>query len=146
MEIPFRFIPPEIPFMAAIADELDKKKLLHPFDEVRKNLKDKWLAERSKWIKEFGSRTLHEQQRLRVYAEVKAVWGVEKKTFTDMVLKDTVFEIIRKREKWINQDLLLNKVIRAKAVEDVERKKIRADAQKTEKNMQLVIDKLHSGI
>jgi len=120
----------------------DTKTLLHPLDELRRNLKEKWLAERSAWVNDFGRRSIYEQQRFRVHAEVKAVCTVEKKTFTYMVLKDTIFEIIEKRKTWIDQDLLLNRAIRESALEDFGRRKMREDALRKEKNMKVVIEKL----
>ena len=86
--------------------------------EWKQNLSEKFLTEKRGWGEEFSKKSLHEQLQRRLFAAVKAAWAVEKKTFTDMVMKKTRDFILKARKKWITTQLLTDKELQAAAVED----------------------------
>ena len=60
----------------------------------------------------------HCSRSYRLLAAVKAAWAVEKKTFTDVIMKKCRDSILKERERWVQTELLTDKFIRDAAVED----------------------------
>jgi hypothetical protein len=106
------------------------------------NLLDQLTQHRYNWAKEFGRKTLHEQSLQRVFAAVKAAWAVEKKTYTDMVLKKCRDSVIKARIDWIETTLLLDNELRAEALEDLSVELKRAELKKTIAAMQSSLEEL----
>jgi len=50
---------------------------------------------------------------------MKAAWGVEKKTFIDVVLKETQIHIVDGRERWVRDIFSNHPEVLAYAAEDV---------------------------
>lgn len=103
----------------------------------KSNLADHLNQAKRKWGEEFGKKTLHEQLQRRLLAAVKAAWAVEKKTFTDMVLKKTRDYVLNARKKWVRTQLLVDQDLRANAIEDasqeLRRQEIKKDIEKLRK-------------
>ena len=87
---------------------------------IRSNLKKRLRTARTGWATEFAAKSLDEQQRRRVWAAVKAAWAVEKKTFSDMILKETRDHVVEARQRWIHQELRMVPGIQENAVENEE--------------------------
>jgi len=115
----------------------EKSKDVKPIEFVRETMKKKLLTVRAEWAKEFGAKSLAEQQKRRLFAAVKAAWAVEKKTFVDIVLKETRDEILEKRKEWIERDLLLAPEIQLHAREDdaiiAERERLRGEIDRMQR-------------
>ena len=86
------------------------------------------------WAEEFGKKTLHKQLERRLLAAVTAAWAVEKKTFTDVVLKKTRDYVLNARKKWVQTQLLVDQDLRDNAIEDasqeLRRQEIKRDIEK----------------
>ena len=61
---------------------------------------------------------MHEHLEQRLFAAVKAVWTVEKKTVTDLVMKACRDSILKQREHWVQTVLLTDQQIKDAAVEE----------------------------
>ena len=92
------------------------------------------------WVPPFanGLEFLH-----RVFAAVKAAWAVEKKTYTDMVLKKCRDSVIKARVDWVETTLLLDGDIRNEALEDASVEIKRTELKKTIAAMQACLEELH---
>jgi hypothetical protein len=83
-------------------------------DNLRSALNDassRWSARRTHF-------TLHEHLEQRLFAAVKAVWTVEKKTVTDLVMKACRDSILKQREHWVQTVLLTDQQIKDAAVKE----------------------------
>ena len=61
---------------------------------------------------------MHEHLEQRLFAAVLAVWTVEKKTVTDLVMKACRDSILKQREHWVQTVLLTDQQIKDAAVEE----------------------------
>jgi len=82
-------------------------------------IRKKLLAARDRWVEESGSETIFEQQQRRVHSAVNANWVVEKKTFTDLIHKETM-TLLAGRRLWIQNELHVDKAVLEGALEDAE--------------------------
>ena len=98
--------------------------------EWRTQLKNLLENARRVWGEEFGKKSLHEQLQRRLFAAVKAAWAVEKKTFTDMVLKKTRDHLLKVRQMWVRTQLLTDTGLRASAVEDASQEARRTETKR----------------
>merc|ERR1712113_254363 len=73
---------------------------------------------KERWSNQFQEKGLHEQQQQRLFHAVEAAFAVEKKTFTDYILKETTEHLIDPRNHWVATALFSNANIKAAAVED----------------------------
>jgi len=73
---------------------------------------------KERWSTQFQQKSLHEQQQQRLFHAVEAVFAVEKKTFTDYILKETTEHLIDPRNHWVATALFSNANIKDAAVED----------------------------
>ena len=105
-------------------------------------LTDMLVEAKEEWAKEFGRKTLHEQLLYRVFAAVKAAWAVEKKTYTDMVLKKCRDAVMKARIDWVETTLLMDTDIRAEALEDRSVELKRAELKATIAAMQASLEEL----
>jgi hypothetical protein len=69
--------------------------------------------------------SLHEQQQQRVFDAVKAWYSVEKKTFTDVVLKTTKTHVFESLRQWLLMRLTSDEGVLAAAEEDEDRRRER---------------------
>eukprot|EP00966_Prymnesium_polylepis_P205596 4764467-Prymnesium_polylepis.1 len=97
---------------------------------------------KAEYAREFGRKTLHEQLEYRVFAAVKAAWAVEKKTYTDMILKKCRDTVIKARIDWVETTMLLDPEIRADALEDHAVEVQRRELKETIKAMQRCLEEL----
>eukprot|EP00415_Alexandrium_ostenfeldii_P003590 UN3590 len=84
---------------------------------MKSKMKEKLTAARDRWVKKHALQSLHEHQQQRVLAVLKANWTVEKKTFTDLVHKESM-QILARRRLWIQSELQSDEDILKNAVED----------------------------
>ena len=136
---PSQFLRPGTPGSLFTFDK-DGKMVIHQTSVViqwKENLKALFIKAKQTWGEEFGKKSLHEQLQRRLFAAVKAAWGVEKKTFTDMVLKKTRDCILKAHKEWVRTKLLTDADLRASAVEDStqeeRRTAIKSDIEKLRK-------------
>lgn len=73
---------------------------------------------KERWSTQFQQKSLHEQQQQRLFHAVEAVFDVEKKTFTDYILKETTEHLVDPRNHWVATALFSNTSIKDAAVED----------------------------
>jgi len=103
---------------------------------MKSKMKEKLTEARDRWAKKHASQSLHEHQQHRVLAVLKANWTVEKKTFTDLVYKESM-RILARRRLWIQSELQSNEDILKSAVED-------GDTAQKREDLKFVISKLSS--
>eukprot|EP00415_Alexandrium_ostenfeldii_P000806 UN0806 len=101
---------------------------------MKSKMKEKLTAARDRWVKKHASQSLHEHQQHRVLAVLKANWTVEKKTFADLVHKESM-QILARRRLWIQSELQSNEDILKSAVED-------GDTAQKREDLKCVISKL----
>jgi hypothetical protein len=89
-------------------------------EHIRKQLKQRLLEARSTWSKKNTAKSLHDQMLHRLFAAVKAVWAVEKKTLTDCIMKETRDHIHKAGKEWLRVELLTASAIRKSATEGVD--------------------------
>lgn len=98
-------------------------------------------------LKELEKKPLREQQLERVHAALEANYDVEKKTFTDNIMKITRIHLVDVRENWLREQLLLDEELSKQACEDedvlIERRTTKDKISKMEKCMK-EIHQLHS--
>ena len=108
----------------------------------KQNLKAELDIKKQEWVSRYKSQTLHEHLEQRVFAAIKATWAVEKKTFTDMVLKKCRDSIIKERGRWVEMVLLTDMEIRDAAVEDecvqVEREQLNKTITAMKENLKYI--------
>jgi len=108
----------------------------------KQNLKAELDIKKQEWVSRYKSQTLHEHLEQRVFAAIKATWSVEKKTFTDMVLKKCRDSIIKERGRWVEMVLLTDMEIRDAAVEDecvqVEREQLNKTITAMKENLKYI--------
>jgi hypothetical protein len=88
------------------------------YAQFSSSMRDKLQKATNEWVKIKRQRSLHEHLQSRLLAPVRAVWCVEKKTFTDMVLKICRDSIINRVAYWVETQLLTDRDIRDVTVED----------------------------
>lgn len=86
-------------------DDLEQQR--RDISEIRELWQEKLKKVRDDWIRDFNKKDLHDQQKHRVYAAVKALFAVEKKTFTDNILKATRDAILKKAMEFVSDTLIL---------------------------------------
>ena len=86
--------------------------------------------------------TLHEHQQLRLHNAVIATFTVEKKTFTDNIMKETTQMIIKKWIDWVSEEILTNPTLKEAAMEDKKVTKEREDVIADIKKMEKCLDKI----
>jgi len=101
--------------MQEIADATDEMGEVRYTGEM---LYEQFKIIRDKWNKKFVAQTLHQQQQRRLYAAIKAAFCVEKKTFIDLILKETTMHVVKGRDLWIRDTLLGHSEILEHASED----------------------------
>jgi hypothetical protein len=106
------------------------------------SMRDKLQKATNEWVKIKRQRSLHEHLQPRLLAAVRAVWCVEKKTFTDMVLKICRDSIINRVAYWVETQLLTDRDIHDAAVEDSSLRETRKQLNTTIDNMEFVLKAL----
>merc|ERR1712224_258751 len=109
-------------FVSAIKDEHccvnNGQQRYFNLDHCRKSLKALLAERKDMFEKKLTSTSLHEQQQARLFDAVKAWYSVEKKTFTDVVLKATKAHVLDGQRQWAQSRLLGDANVREAAVED----------------------------
>jgi hypothetical protein len=103
------------------------------------SMQDRLQQAKTEWATIRKKRTLHEHLQPRLLAAVRAAFTVEKKTFTDMVLKVCRDSIIRGIARWVETELLIDKDIRDAAVEDANLRDKRIQHKRTIDNMEYAL-------
>ena len=103
------------------------------------SMQDRLQQAKTEWATIRKKRTLHEHLQPRLLAAVRAAFTVEKKTFTDIVLKVCRDSIISGVARWVETDLLIGKDIRDAAVEDAILRDKRIQHKRTIDNMEYAL-------
>jgi hypothetical protein len=112
---------------------------LHSVNIATTSMKDRLQQAKTEWTTIRKKRTLHEHLQPRLLAAVRAAFTVEKKTFTDMVLKVCRDSIISGVARWVETELLIDKDIRDAAVEDAILRDKRIQHKQTIDNMEYAL-------
>eukprot|EP00929_Paragymnodinium_shiwhaense_P040750 TRINITY_DN21226_c0_g1_i2.p1 TRINITY_DN21226_c0_g1~~TRINITY_DN21226_c0_g1_i2.p1 ORF type:complete len:691 (+),score=104.74 TRINITY_DN21226_c0_g1_i2:264-2075(+) len=86
-------------------------------DSQRDIIRRKLLERKKVWECNFQGLSMHDQQQARLLAAVRAWYTVEKKTFTDVILKATQAHIFKGQRQWVQSQLLRDEEIQEAAVE-----------------------------
>ncbi len=111
---------------------------------VSSQVEDQLQKAKTEWVTTRKSSTLNQHLQLRILTAVKAVWSVEKHTFTDNVLKKCRDLIIAGVAKWVETTLMTDKDIRDTAVENESVRDMRTQLQKTIGNVEHTLETLDS--
>ena len=84
----------------------------------RTDLEKKLKEARDTIIREDKQASIRENAVKHVYRAVHATWSVEKKTFTDNVLKVVRDTVLNARQRWVTHTLLTDDAVINAAVED----------------------------
>jgi hypothetical protein len=95
------------------------------------NLRSALQKATSEWMERKKRFILHEHLQQRLFAAVKAAWTVEKKTFTDMIMKACRDSILQEHKQRVQTALFNDKQIRHAAVEVSSVASKRAQLKKT---------------
>ncbi len=106
------------------------------------SMRDKLEKAKKEWVNIKRKRSLHEHLQPRLLAAVRAVWEVEKKTVTDVVLKMCRDSIINRVAYWVETQLLTDKDIGDAAIEDASLRETRKKLNTTIDNMEHVLKAL----
>jgi hypothetical protein len=106
------------------------------------SMRDKLEKAKKEWVNIKRKRSLHEHLQPRLLAAVRAVWEVEKKTVTDVVLKMCRDSIINRVAYWVETQMLTDKDIGDAAVEDASLRERRQQLITTIDNMEHVLKAL----
>jgi hypothetical protein len=106
------------------------------------SMRHKLEKAKEEWVNIKRKRSLHEHLQPRLLAAVRAVWEVEKKTVTDVVLKMCRDSIINRVAYWVETQLLTDKDIVDAAVEDASLRETRKQLNTTIDNMEHVLKAL----
>ena len=98
--------------------DFDKLSCAQTGIQWKDNLRSALNDASSRWKKRRTHFTLHEHLEQRLFAAVLAVWTVEKKTVTDLVMKACRDSILKQREHWVQTVLLTDQQIKDAAVEE----------------------------
>ena len=130
-EIQFSGVPGVSTPQWVLKDNFDK--LATPKQKVpwKDNLRSALKKATSEWMERKKRKTLHEHLQQRLFAAVKAAWTVEKKTFTDMVMKACRDLILQEHKQWVQTAMFNDKQIRDAAVEESSVASTRAQLKKT---------------
>jgi len=120
------------------------QKLNVKLDYSDSSMRERLQEAKAEWAGIRKKRTLHQHLQPRLLAAVKAVWSVEKKTLTDLVLKVCRDSIISGVARWVENRMLTDSSIRAAAVEDEDVKDTRMRLKKTIESMHHVLGALGS--
>ena len=106
------------------------------------SMRHKLEKAKEEWVNIKRKRSLHEHLQPRLLAAVRAVWEVEKKTVTDVVLKMCRDSIINRVAYWVETQMLTDKDIGDAAVEDASLRETRQQLITTIDNMEHVLKAL----